>query len=290
MPAQLIDGNALSAQLRAALKERAAALTARDRPAGLAVIQVGENPASKVYVRNKIKACGEVGIRSYLYEMPTSASADEVLDRIRMLNADPKVHGILVQLPLPAQVDEGKVLETLSPEKDVDGFHVQNMGSLVVGKPGFAPCTPAGCMAMLQHIGLAIPGKEAVVVGRSNIVGKPMALMLLQQSATVTICTSKTVGLAAHTRRADILVVATGKPRMITANMIKPGAVVIDVGINRLPDGKLVGDVDFAGAREVAGWITPVPGGVGPMTITMLLTNTIRSAERELSREVAKKP
>lgn len=280
MSAQLIDGVALSTQLRAALKQRVAALTAKGRQPGLAVILVGDNPASKVYVRNKIKACAEAGIRSQFYELPADASEAQVLDRIRALNADPTVHGILVQLPLPRQVDEDQVLETIAVEKDVDGFHVQNIGSLVIGKPAFAPCTPAGCMAMLERIGVPIEGKEAVVVGRSNIVGKPMALMLLHKSATVTVCTSRTRDLAAHTRRADILVVATGKPRMVTGDMIKPGAVVLDVGINRLADGKLCGDVDFDAAREVAGWITPVPGGVGPMTITMLLSNTVQSAER----------
>jgi methylenetetrahydrofolate dehydrogenase (NADP+)/methenyltetrahydrofolate cyclohydrolase len=280
MPAQLIDGAALSAQMRGALKERVAALAAHGRQPGLAVILLGDNPASRVYVRNKIKACAEAGIHSELFELPESVPEAQVLERIRTLNADPRIHGILVQLPLPRQVGEDKVLETIAVEKDVDGFHVQNVGSLVVGKPGFAPCTPAGCMAMLDHIAVALEGKEAVVVGRSNIVGKPMAMLLLQRSATVTICTSRTRDLAAHTRRADILVVATGKPRLVTGSMIKPGAVVIDVGINRMPDGKLAGDVEFESAREVAGWITPVPGGVGPMTITMLLSNTVQSAER----------
>jgi methylenetetrahydrofolate dehydrogenase (NADP+)/methenyltetrahydrofolate cyclohydrolase len=279
MSAQIIDGVALSAHLRAELKQRASALSARGRPPGLGVILVGDNPASRVYVRNKLKACAEAGIHSELVELPVTAAESVVLDRIRRLNADPSIHGILVQLPLPSQVTETKVLETIAVEKDVDGFHVQNIGSLVVGKPAFAPCTPAGCMAMLDHIGVPIEGREAVVIGRSNIVGKPMALMLLQRSATVTICTSRTLDLAGHTRRADILVVATGKPRMVTGAMIKPGAVVIDVGINRLPDGKLCGDVDFDSAKETAGWITPVPGGVGPMTITMLLSNTVQAAE-----------
>jgi len=279
MPAQIIDGLALSALLRGRLAQDVSALVAGGCRPGLAVILAGENPASKVYVRNKIKACADAGIHSELYELPADASEAQVLDRIRALNAAPHIDGILVQLPLPPQVDEGKVLETLAVHKDVDGFHVQNVGSLVVGKPGFAPCTPAGCMAMLDHIGCQIEGREAVVVGRSNIVGKPMALMLLQRSATVTICTSRTADLAFHTRRADILVVATGKPRMIGVDMVKPGAVVIDVGINRLPEGKLVGDVDFEAVRERAGWITPVPGGVGPMTITMLLANTVRSAQ-----------
>ena len=280
MTAQLIDGAALSAQLRGEVRQRVAVLTARGRQPGLAVILVGDDPASRVYVRHKIKACSEVGIHSALYELPADTPEAQVLDRIRALNADPKIHGILVQLPLPAQVGQEKVLETIAVEKDVDGFHVQNIGSLVVGKDGFAPCTPAGCMAMLDHIGAPLEGREAVVVGRSNIVGKPMALMLLQRSATVTICTSRTRELASHTRRADVLVVATGKPRLITGDMIKPGAIVIDVGVNRIAEGKLVGDVDFESAREVAGWITPVPGGVGPMTIAMLLSNTVRSAER----------
>jgi methylenetetrahydrofolate dehydrogenase (NADP+)/methenyltetrahydrofolate cyclohydrolase len=257
-----------------------AKLTQEGRRPGLAVVLVGDNPASRIYVRNKIKACGETGIHSELVELPGSAAETQVLDRIRALNADPKIHGILVQLPLPRQVSEQKVLETLDVAKDVDGFHVQNIGSLVVGKPGFAPCTPAGCMAMLDSIGAELEGREAVVVGRSNIVGKPMAIMLLQRSATVTICTSKTRDLASHARRADILVVATGKPRMVTGDMIKPGAVVIDVGMNRLPDGKLCGDVDFESAREKAAWITPVPGGVGPMTISMLLSNAVLAAER----------
>jgi methylenetetrahydrofolate dehydrogenase (NADP+)/methenyltetrahydrofolate cyclohydrolase len=280
MTAQIIDGVALSAQLRAALKQRAANLIAHGRRAGLGVILVGQNPASQVYVRHKLKACTETGIHAQLFEFPVTVPEAEVLDRIRALNADPSIHGILVQLPLPAQVNETKVIETIAADKDVDGFHVQNVGSLVVGRPGFAPCTPAGCMAMLEHIGVPIEGQEAVVVGRSNIVGKPMALMLLRRSATVTICTSRTRDLASHTRRADILVVATGKARMVTGAMIKEGAAVIDVGINRLPDGKLCGDVEFESAKERAGWITPVPGGVGPMTITMLLSNTVQSAER----------
>jgi methylenetetrahydrofolate dehydrogenase (NADP+)/methenyltetrahydrofolate cyclohydrolase len=280
MTAQLIDGAALSAQLRAALKQRAATLTARGRQPGLAVVLVGDNPASRVYVRNKIKACTDAGIHSELYELPADAPEVQVLERIRASNADPRIHGILVQLPLPRQVSEEKVLDTISVQKDVDGFHVQSLGSLVVGKEGFTPCTPAGCMAMLDHIRAPLEGKEAVVVGRSNIVGKPMALMLLHRSATVTICTSRTRDLASHTRRADVLVVATGKPRLIGGDMIKPGAVVIDVGVNRTAEGELVGDVDFESAKEVAAWITPVPGGVGPMTIAMLLSNTVRSAER----------
>jgi len=280
MTAQIIDGAALAGRIRAELKTRVAALAQHGRRPGLAVVLVGDNAASRVYVRNKAKACAEAGIHSELYELPANASEAQVLDRIRALNADPRVHGILVQLPLPRQVSEASVLDTIAVAKDVDGFHVQNVGSLVVGKPGFAPCTPAGCMAMLDSVGVELEGKEAVVVGRSNIVGKPMAIMLLARSATVTICTSKTRELGGHTGRADILVVATGKPRMVTGDMIKPGAVVIDVGVNRLPDGKLCGDVDFDSARERAAWITPVPGGVGPMTITMLLSNTVLAAER----------
>jgi methylenetetrahydrofolate dehydrogenase (NADP+)/methenyltetrahydrofolate cyclohydrolase len=280
MNAQLIDGTTLAARIREELKGRVVQLTQGGCRPGLAVIMVGDNPASRIYVRNKVKACNETGIYSELHELPADIPEAAVLDRIRALNADPRIHGILVQLPLPGHVSEEKVLDAIAIGKDVDGFHVQNVGSLVVGKPGFAPCTPAGCMAMLDSIGTVLEGCEAVVVGRSNIVGKPMALMLLRRSATVTICTSKTRDLAAHTRRADVLVVATGKPRMVTGAMVKPGATVIDVGINRLPGGKLCGDVDFDSVRERAAWITPVPGGVGPMTITMLLSNALLAAER----------
>jgi methylenetetrahydrofolate dehydrogenase (NADP+)/methenyltetrahydrofolate cyclohydrolase len=279
MTARIIDGTALSRQLREQLRQRATALSASGRQPGLAVVLVGDNPASRIYVRNKAKACADVGVYSETHEMPADASQAAVLDQIRKLNGDPRIHGILVQLPLPAHIDEGSVLEAIAVEKDADGFHLENVGRLVVGEPRQVPCTPAGCMAMLDHIGAEVSGKEAVVVGRSNIVGKPMALLLLQRSATVTICTSKTRDLAAHTRRADVLVVATGKPRLITGDMVKDGAIVIDVGINRLPDGTLVGDVDFESVKTRAGWITPVPGGVGPMTITMLLANTIRAAE-----------
>jgi methylenetetrahydrofolate dehydrogenase (NADP+)/methenyltetrahydrofolate cyclohydrolase len=280
MTAQLIDGAALAAQLRSALKQRTAALTAGGRRPGLAVMLVGDDPASRVYVRNKIKACAEAGIHSELHELPADVPEAQVLAHIRALNADPRIHGILVQLPLPRPLSEEQVLDTIAVDKDVDGLHVHSLGSLVTGKDGFRPCTPAGCMAMLDHIGAPLEGREAVVVGRSNIVGKPLALMLLQRSATVTICTSRTRDLAAHTRRADVLVVATGKPRLVSGDMIKPGAIVIDVGISRTAEGKLVGDVDFASAREVAAWITPVPGGVGPMTVAMLLANTVRAAER----------
>ncbi|MCU0868755.1 MAG: bifunctional methylenetetrahydrofolate dehydrogenase/methenyltetrahydrofolate cyclohydrolase FolD [Burkholderiales bacterium] len=278
MSASVIDGVAVSKVVREKLAGQVAALTAQGRPPGLAVVIVGDNPASKVYVRNKVKACGEIGMHSVLIEYPADASQAEVLARVAALNADPAIHGILVQLPLPAHFDAQHVLESIAPEKDVDGFHVANAGALATGLPGFWPCTPHGVMVMLDHYQLPIAGREAVVIGRSNIVGKPQALMLLARDATVTICTSKTRDLASHTRRADILVVATGRPKMVGGDMVKPGAVVIDVGINRLPDGKLCGDVDYDSAKQVAGWITPVPGGVGPMTITMLLANTVKAA------------
>jgi len=280
MSARIIDGKAIAQEVRAEWKARADQLKARGVTPGLAVIIVGEDPASKVYVANKVKACAELGLHSEHIVLPADTPEATLLARIAALNADPRIHGILVQLPVPRHIDSSKVLEAISPDKDVDGFHRMNVGALVVGQPGFSPCTPYGAMKLLEKSGIAIEGKHAVVVGRSNIVGKPMALMLLQQNATVTICTSKTVDLAKYTRDADILVVATGRPKMITGGMIKPGAAVIDVGINRLPDGKLCGDVDFESAREVAGWITPVPGGVGPMTIAMLVANTVQAAER----------
>ena len=280
MTARIIDGKAISQEVRAEWKIRADALKARGITPGLAVIIVGEDPASKVYVGNKIKACAELGIYSEHIELPGDTSEAALLEQIARLNADPKIHGFLVQLPVPKHIDSNKVLLAVSPNKDVDGFHPMNVGELVTGNPKFQPCTPFGVMKLLEKSGVAIEGKHAVIVGRSNIVGKPMALMLLQKNATVTICTSKTVDLAKFTRDADILVVATGKPQMITGDMIKPGAAVIDVGINRLPNGKLVGDVDFDSAKEVAGWITPVPGGVGPMTITMLVASTVMAAER----------
>jgi methylenetetrahydrofolate dehydrogenase (NADP+) / methenyltetrahydrofolate cyclohydrolase len=280
MTARIIDGKAISQQVRGEWKLRADALKTRGITPGLAVIIVGEDPASKVYVGNKIKACAELGIYSEHIELPADTSEAVLLAQIARLNADPKIHGFLVQLPVPKHIDSNKVLLAISPDKDVDGFHPMNVGELVTGTPKFQPCTPYGVMMLLEKSGVAIEGKHAVVVGRSNIVGKPMALMLLQKNATVTICTSKTVNLAKFTRDADILVVATGKPQMITGDMIKPGAAVIDVGINRLPNGKLVGDVDFDSAKEVAGFITPVPGGVGPMTITMLVASTVMAAER----------
>ena len=281
MTAQLIDGNALSKQLRAEVAQRAAALTAKGTRPGLAVVLVGENPASQVYVRNKVKACEEAGFHSVLEKYDATLSEAELLARVEALNNDPSIHGILVQLPLPKHIDDHKVIEAISPLKDVDGFHVASAGALMVGEVGFKACTPYGCMKMLESIGMKdLRGKHAVVIGRSNIVGKPMAMMLLAANATVTVCHSGTADLAAMTRQADIVVAAVGKRNMLTADMVKPGAVVIDVGMNRNDAGKLCGDVDFDGVKQVAGWITPVPGGVGPMTITMLLVNTLEAAER----------
>ena len=288
MTAQTIDGNALSRQLRTEVATRAAALRARGVTPGLAVVLVGDSPASQVYVRNKIKACEENGLHSVLEKYAADMTEADLLARVDALNNDPTIHGILVQLPLPAHIDAQKVIEAISPEKDVDGFHVASAGALMTGTPGFWPCTPYGCMKMLESIGYDLRGKHAVVIGRSNIVGKPMALMLLARSATVTICHSATADLGAMTRQADVIVAAVGKRNVLTADMVKPGAVVIDVGMNRIPEGeegagKLCGDVDFAGVSQVAGYITPVPGGVGPMTITMLLVNTIEAAERKAS-------
>ncbi|MBF6989781.1 MULTISPECIES: bifunctional methylenetetrahydrofolate dehydrogenase/methenyltetrahydrofolate cyclohydrolase FolD [Cupriavidus] len=280
MSAQLIDGNALAKQIRSEAAQRAASLTERGHRPGLAVILVGEDPASQVYVRNKVKACQDNGFHSSLDRYPADLSEAELLARIDALNQDPSIHGILVQLPLPKHIDSHKVLEAIAPEKDVDGFHVANAGALMTGAPLFRPCTPYGCMKMLDSIQYPLRGARAVVVGASNIVGKPMAMLLLQAGATVTICNSKTRDIGAHTRDADVIVAAVGKRNLITADMVKPGAVVIDVGMNRDDNGKLCGDVDFAGVREVAGYVTPVPGGVGPMTITMLLVNTLEAAER----------
>ena len=281
MTAQLIDGLALAKQTRAEVAARAAALTAQGRQPGLAVILVGDNPASQVYVRNKVKACEEAGIHSVLEKYDASMTEGQLLARVEALNNDPTIHGILVQLPLPQHIDDHKVIEAISPAKDVDGFAVESAGALMVGEQGFKACTPYGCMKMLESIGMKdLRGKHAVVIGRSNIVGKPMAMMLLAANATVTICHSGTADLAAMTRQADIVVAAVGKRNVLTADMVKPGAVVLDVGMNRNDEGKLCGDVDFDGVRQVAGWITPVPGGVGPMTIAMLLVNTLESAER----------
>ena len=280
MTAQLIDGNALSRQLRADVAARVTALKARGITPGLAVILVGDNQASQVYVRNKVKACEDTGMHSVLETWPASMTEAELLDRVEAMNRDASIHGILVQLPLPAHMNAQRVIEAISPEKDVDGFHIASAGALVTGLPGFWPCTPYGCMKMLESIGYELKGKHAVVIGRSNIVGKPMAMMLLQQNATVTICHSGTKDLKAMTLQADVIVAAVGKRNVLTADMVKPGAVVLDVGMNRNEEGKLCGDVDFAGVREVASYITPVPGGVGPMTITMLMVNTLESAER----------
>ncbi|MCM8612820.1 bifunctional methylenetetrahydrofolate dehydrogenase/methenyltetrahydrofolate cyclohydrolase FolD [Accumulibacter sp.] len=282
MTARILDGNALAQRLRADFKTRAEALAARGTRPGLAVILVGEDPASQVYVRNKVNACAQAGFHSVRIGYPADVDPQLVFARLAELNADPAIHGILVQLPLPKHFDSDAVLKAIAPAKDVDGFHAENVGALMQGHPRFIPCTPYGVMKFLADAGVDPRGKEAVVLGRSNIVGKPMAMLLLQASATVTVCHSQTRDLAFHTRRADILVAALGKARFVTADMVKPGAVVVDVGINRLPDGKLCGDVDYAAVSEVASAITPVPGGVGPMTITMLLANTLEAAEREL--------
>jgi methylenetetrahydrofolate dehydrogenase (NADP+)/methenyltetrahydrofolate cyclohydrolase len=277
---RIIDGAALAGRIRTALRDRAIRLAARAAPPGLAVVIVGDDPASRAYVRHKVRACADVGVRSELVELPGNTPEAQLLATIARFNADTGVHGILVQLPLPKHVSTGTVLRAVSPDKDVDGFHPLNVGLLVTGESGFVPCTPAGVMAMLDAEGVNPWGLHAVVVGQSSIVGKPLAHLLLQKGATVTICHSKTQDLGAHTRRADILVAAVGRAKLITRDMVKPGAVVIDVGINRQADGKLVGDCDFAGLVGIASRLTPVPGGVGPMTITMLLANTIQAAER----------
>lgn len=280
MNAKIIDGNALARTVRNEVALRVTALQARGIQPGLAVVLVGDDPASAVYVRNKVKDCEEVGIASTLDRLPASTSETALLARIDQLNADPKIHGILVQLPLPSHINEHRVIEAIAPAKDADGFHVSNVGLLMTGKPLFRPCTPFGVMRMLEHSGTPLDGAHAVVIGRSNIVGKPQALMLLAAGATVTICHSRTRDLAAQVRQADVVVAAVGKVGLVTADMIKPGATVIDVGMNRDAQGKLCGDVDFAAVSQVAGAITPVPGGVGPMTRAMLLVNTIEAAER----------
>ena len=280
MTAQLIDGKALSQQVRDEVATRVAALKSRGVNPALAVILVGDNPASQVYVKHKVADCESVGMRSILDRLPAETPEAALLARIRELNDDAGVHGILVQLPLPPHIDANKVIATIAPAKDVDCFHVASVGALMAGLPGFKPCTPHGCMRMLQAAGVDPRGKHAVVVGRSNIVGKPMAMLLLQAHATVTICHSATPDLGAITRQADILVAAVGKRAVITADMVKPGAVVIDVGMNQNDHGKLCGDVDFPAVSQVAGWITPVPGGVGPMTRAMLLVNTLEAAEK----------
>ncbi|MDP4074104.1 bifunctional methylenetetrahydrofolate dehydrogenase/methenyltetrahydrofolate cyclohydrolase FolD [Acidovorax sp. A1169] len=284
MTAHIIDGTALSRQLRSEVAQRAAALTARGHQPGLAVILVGEDPASAVYVRNKVKACEDSGVRSIFEKYEATLSETDLLARIAALNADPSVHGILVQMPLPKHIDPHKVIEAISTAKDVDGYSVLSAGELMAGLEGFRPCTPYGSMKLIESTGQSLKGKHAVVIGRSNTVGKPMALLLLQANATVTVTHSGTPDLAYHTRQADVVVAAVGRANTLTADMVKPGAIVIDVGINRNAEGKLCGDVDFEGVKEVAGWITPVPGGVGPMTITMLLVNTIEAAERTAAR------
>ncbi len=279
MAANLIDGKALAASTRAALKDKVAQLAARGVQPGLAAVLVGDDPASHLYVRNKTRACEETGLRSESHRLPADVPEKILLEKIGALNADPRIHGILVQLPLPRQIDADRVLAAISPAKDVDGFHAENLGALLQGRSGFVPGTPAGVMRMLEHARVPLAGARAAIIGRSTIVGKPLALLLLQKDATVTICHSKTKDLAATTRQADILVAAVGKAKLVTADMVKPGACVIDVGINRLADGKIAGDVDFASVKEVAGSITPVPGGVGPMTVAMLIVNTVRAAE-----------
>ena len=279
MTAQLIDGNALSRQLRADVAARAAALQARGVTPGLAVVLVGDNPASQVYVRNKVKACEEAGFHSVLERYDAQMTQGELLARIAALNTDTTIHGILVQMPLPKHLDPHAVIEAIAPAKDVDGFSTTSAGALMSGLPGLRPATPLGCMKLIESTGVALRGQHAVVIGRSNTVGKPMALLLLQANATVTVCHSATPDLAMHTRQADIVVAAVGRIGTLTAAMVKPGAIVIDVGINRKADGKLAGDVEFDAVREVAGYITPVPGGVGPMTIAMLLMNTLQAAQ-----------
>jgi len=283
LTARRIDGTGIARQLRAELAGRAAHLASIGHRPGLAVILVGDDPASRVYVRNKVKACEEAGIRSLLETYAAELSEADLLARIAALNADPTVHGILVQMPLPKHIAPAKVIEAIATTKDVDGFSTESAGRLVAGLPGFRPCTPWGCMKLIESTGIALRGKHAVVIGRSNTVGKPMALMLLQADATVTVCHSRTPDLAAHTRHADVVVAAVGRRNTLTGDMVKPGAVVIDVGMNRDDAGKLCGDVDFAGVEQIAGAITPVPGGVGPMTIAMLLANTVESAERAAS-------
>jgi methylenetetrahydrofolate dehydrogenase (NADP+) / methenyltetrahydrofolate cyclohydrolase len=285
MTAKIIDGMAIARLVRAEIRERAHALVVQhDVQAGLAVVMIGENPASAVYVRNKVRACADAGISSQVFKFPESVSEAEVLDRIRRLNESQDVHGILVQLPIPQTISLQRILETISIDKDVDGFHLYNVGGLVAGDAIFPPCTPYGVQKLLEYEGIELEGRNVTVVGASNIVGKPMALMLMRKEATVAICHAKTRDLAQYTIIADILVVAAGQPNLILPQMVRSGAVVIDVGINRLPDGRLVGDVDFEGVRQKAGYITPVPGGVGPMTVTMLLHNTVASAERIAGR------
>ena len=280
MSARILDGKALAASVRASVKQAVAGLAKRGVQPGLAVVLAGSNPASWIYVRNKARACEETGVRSTIHEYDSRARESELLERVASLNEDPAVHGILVQLPLPESVDVARVQHAVSPAKDVDGFHPANLGALLAGTRGFVPCTPAGIMRLIEHAGIPVAGSNAVVIGRSNIVGKPVALLLLQKDASVTICHSKSGDIQSATREADILIVAAGRAKLVSAGMVKPGACVVDVGMNRLPDGSLGGDVDFAPVSEVAGWITPVPGGVGPMTIAMLLENCLKAASQ----------
>jgi methylenetetrahydrofolate dehydrogenase (NADP+)/methenyltetrahydrofolate cyclohydrolase len=285
--AQILDGKSLAASIRTALKERVTTLVQRGVRPGLAVVLAGDDPASRVYVRNKRLAATETGVHSELIELPATVGQRELRERIERLNDNRAIHGILVQLPLPKPIDSAAVLDAITPAKDVDGFHEMNLGALLAGRPAVVPCTPAGVMRLIEHARIALAGRHAVVIGRSNIVGKPLAQLLLQKDATVTICHSKSRDLSELTRQADVLIAAVGRPKLVRADMVKPGACVIDVGVNRLEDGKLAGDVDFEAVKEVAGWITPVPGGVGPMTIAMLLENCIRAASRELEPKPA---
>jgi methylenetetrahydrofolate dehydrogenase (NADP+)/methenyltetrahydrofolate cyclohydrolase len=280
MSARILDGKALAASVRASVKQSVAALVQRGVQPGLSVVLAGSNPASRIYVRNKARACEETGVRSTIHEYDAHVRESELLERIAGLNADSAVHGILVQLPLPQGIDVARVQQAVSPAKDVDGFHPVNLGALLAGTRGFVPCTPAGVMRLIDHAGIPVAGSKAVVIGRSNIVGKPVALLLLQKDASVTICHSKSKDIESATREADILIAAVGRAKLVTAGMVKPGACVVDVGMNRLPDGSLAGDVDFAPVSQVAGWITPVPGGVGPMTIAMLLENCLKAASQ----------
>lgn len=286
MAAIVLDGAAAAREVYAGLKERVAKLTRANVRPGLAAVLVGDNPASRIYIRNKVRACTEAGVHSEVHALPATTSPGELVETLVRLNDDPEVHGILVQLPLPGHLEDALVATTVAGEKDVDGLTWQNLGALISGRPRFEPCTPRGIMRLIERAGVPVEGRQAVVVGRSTIVGKPMAMMLTARSATVTICHSRTADLPAHTERADILVAATGRANLITAKMVKPGAAVIDVGINRSATG-IVGDVDFAGVSKVAGWITPVPGGVGPMTIAMVIENTVTAAERRAARQSA---
>ena len=281
MAARILDGKSLAASIRAELKARVAALVQRGVKPGLAVVLAGDDAASRVYVRNKTLAAGEIGVHSEQHVFEQNVTESALLQKVDSLNRDAAVHSILVQLPLPKHIDSARVLEAIAPAKDVDGFHEVNLGALMAGRPGVVPCTPAGVMRLIEHAGVALAGRNAVVIGRSNIVGKPVAMLLLQKDATVTVCHSKTPHLGVITKQADILVAAVGRAKLVSAEMVKPGACVIDVGVNRLPDGKLAGDVDYEAVKEIAGWITPVPGGVGPMTIAMLLENCLRAAARE---------